>query len=278
MHDKLINVIMKRKIVKGDKLSKFISLPQKDSGIFELSSDLFKFYAWLISHEDGYDIRSDYFISKGVKIDSRSIGKYLKKLSDSGWITISQSTITICPPPISQPTNSPLPISPSPISLETHTICPPTTTICQPPIKTIGSQLTNKNIKEKEEEKKKENVEVTIIKENFSQFCVEDSLEVLKYNYTQFKSKNNSNIAFSKFEEYYAYAIYLHYMTKGLEIKYNSDLQEKVFNTNSDLIDINEIIKLDNDNQLKLDGENKYKEYFEFILNRLRLDSDLITN
>jgi hypothetical protein len=285
---------MKTTIKKEQAPKHFIQVPQRDSNIFQLKSHLFKFYVWLLSHNDGYKF-TEYYMCKGVGTDARTIKKNLTDLNNLKWIEIIQlenemiikckytgisvqtnsvqtnSVQTNSVQTNSVQTNSPETINSSPQTYSTNS---PQTYI-DSSLETYNSSLETENSSpqtnevyqevKQEEKQKKENQkkEENLVEENFSQFCVEDSLEILKYNNIQFKSKNKFNIGFSEFEEYYVMAIIFYYYSIGILINSNQMLQDKILNTKSELIPIKDTIdRCSTDVKFKtelLDIANKFK-------------------
>jgi len=86
--------VKKYKIVKSKLDGKHIQIPQRGSGVFNLSAPAFKLYVWLTSHNDGFSFNADFMVA-GVKMHHVTVKKALSELHRCGAIKYVNSDIVI---------------------------------------------------------------------------------------------------------------------------------------------------------------------------------------
>lgn len=82
------------KIVKKEINGNSYSVPQRESGIFNLPAPAFKIYIWLLSHAVGFKFNRKY-LDAGVKLHHITVTENLKILEECGAIKNVTSDIEI---------------------------------------------------------------------------------------------------------------------------------------------------------------------------------------
>ena len=70
------------------------SVPQRESGIFDLPAPAFKIYVWLLSHQDGFKFNMKY-LTQGVKMHHITVENNFNLLLENGIIKVSLLTLEI---------------------------------------------------------------------------------------------------------------------------------------------------------------------------------------
>ena len=260
---------MKHTIKKEKQEGKFIRLPQRESGIFDLPLGAFKLYAWLISHDDGYTF-SNYFIRKGTKMRYESIKNALKDLVKANRISITNDTITI----YGSITNDTITSDTNALDIDSNALDIGSITN---DTKIVSQVDTKKIIEDKEEEKIEDNVISINIEEKFpastsqelsSQFVIGEAQSKLIQEYLRFNQDNpkKKKMPFNKYESLYVYTLYaLINKSKGIELS-NSDLANAIKDNTS----MNQIIP--SMYTLIIQDKTTSEESIE-IINKLKLKS-----